>query len=685
MKLARILKFSFRFLLAALILLIVGALLFITLYPAENILKLVTSNAEQALGRKVSIKDIGYSLGGIYLRDLVIYESDEKSPVLASVEKANIRFSFLSLLRSEFDADAISLKKPVCNISFNDDGVSNIESLISSLAKNKGSGMSAKISKISVSDATLTLANPPPVLAPLAGTYVIDADVYIRKKIEVRDCMLKLPEKRGVLRPEVDIEILKDDFRITGAVNIENASLLWVYKWGTNVTLPYNITNGSVTNLIITKNYVKGNANASSTLLNTTKIVHADGYCHVDIAGRTVLIAKTQGTIDKSSFYIENLHFTFDGNLIKFNINKIAASITDTMPLLKFMPKKLFGYAEGSLSYGGGLYNGTLAISNAGYDPSTKVISGLTTSITVTNNTFQKTGIPFNFYGNPCTLSIASTDRSLKKLYVNLSADMISIDSLSDKFSKSGSSVSVPMEILGSINVNRVQYAQYQMGNVQLQYNLSGSTLDIKGFQFYFSDGKIWGSGSINMSGEKPRASLQLQIGNLVVQKAIASNDKFRNRFFGVAGGKSTIDFELTADFFKTARGNAEITIDKGKLVDTGIQNGLGLLLAELKYKLRDLEFNRIYGNVDIRGTNYLINSFIFNSNNVRLKINGAFDQKLVAAPLNIQLEFTREFIQDLPGALTITLNKYFRGDWYIIPFVMNGDMTNSQNVRRAQ
>ncbi len=685
MKPARILKFSFRFLFAALILLIVGALLIITLYPAENILKLVTSNAEEVLGRKVTIRDIGYSLGGISLDGLVIYESDEKSPVLASVESADIRFSFLSLLRSEFDATAITLKKPLCNISFNDAGESNIESLITSLSKNKGSGMSAKISKISLSDATLALTNAPAYLAPLAGTYNIDADVYLKKKIEVRDCRLRLPENRGVLHPEMDIEILKGDFKITGSVNLENASLLWVYRWGTNLTLPYNIINGSVTNLIITKNYVKGNANATSTLLNTPKILHADGFCHVDIAGRTVLIAEAQGHIEKSSFFVENLHFTFSGSLIKFSINKIAASITDTMPLLKFMPPKLFGYAEGSLRYGGGVYNGTLAVSNAGYDPATKLISGLSTTITVNNNIFQKTGIPFNFYGNPCTLSIASTDRSLKRLHVNLAADRISIESLTDKFPKSDASLSVPIEILGSINVTRAQYGQYQMGNVQLQYNLSGSTLAINGFQFYFSDGKITGSGSINMAQARPLATLQLQISNLVVQKAIASNDKFRNRFFGIAGGKSLIEFEVSGDIFKTARGNAEITIDRGKLVDTGIQNGLGLLLAELKYKLRDLEFNKIYGNIDIRGTNYLINSFIFNSNNVRLKITGAFDQKLVAAPLNIQLEFTREFIQDLPGALNLTLNRYLRGDWYIIPFVMNGDMTSSQNVRRVQ
>jgi hypothetical protein len=682
---AKILRVSLVVLFSAFVILSIGALLFIKLYPAENLLKLVTSGAEEALGRKVEVKGIGWDLGGISLEGLVIHESDESSPVLASVEKASIRFSLLSLLKSEFEVTAISLKKPVCNISFDDKGESNIGRLVSSLSGKKGSGMSAKISKITLTDATLTLANPIPVLAPLAGTYVIDADVYLKEKIEVRDCRLKLPVDRGVVRPDVDIEIFKDDFKITGKAHLENASLLWVYKWGDNVTLPYNLINGTVTNLIITKDYVKGNAKATSTLLGFPKLLHADGYCHVDIAGRTVLIGNTQGNIEKSSFYVESLHFTFDGNLIKFSVNKIAAQVADTMPLLKFMPRKLFGYAEGSLRYASGLYNGTLSVSNAGYDPVQKVISGLTATVTVTNNTFQKTGIPFNFYGNPCALSVASTERNLSRLYVNLLSDRISLDMLNEKLSGANPTVSVPLEILGSINVNQVQYGPYQMGNVQVQYLLSGSTFSIKGFQFYFADGKVSGNGSINMSGERPKASLLLQIERLIVQKAIASSDKFRNRFFGIASGKSTIDFELSSSILQTARGTAEVTIDKGKLVDTGVQNGLGLLLAELKYKLRDLEFNKIYGNIDIRGTNYLINSFIFNSNNVRLKITGSFDQKLVARPLNIQLEFTRDFIQDLPGALTFTLNKYLRGEWYIIPFIMNGDMTNSENVRRAQ
>ena len=512
MKPAKILKVSSLVLFSALVILSVGALLFIKLYPAENILKLVTTGAEDALGRKVEVKGIGWSFGGITLEGVAIHESDEASPVLASVEKAGIRFSILSLLRSEFDIASITLKKPVCNISFNDKGEANIASLITGLSKKKGPGMSAKISKLTLSDATLTLSRPIPVLVPLAGTYVIDADVYLKEKIEVRDCTLKLPGDRGVLQPDLDIEILKDDFRITGKVHLENASLLWVYKWGDNVTLPYNIINGKVTNLIITKNYVKGNVKATSTLLGFPKLLHADGYCHVDIAGRTVFIGNAQGNVEKSSFYVEGLLFTFDGNLINFSVNRVAASVTDVMPMLKFMPRKLFGFAEGSLRYAGGLYNGTLAVSNAGYDPVQKVVSGLAATITVTNNTFQKTGIPFSFYGNPCTLSVASTERDLKRLYVNIVSDRISMDMLNEKLSGAKASVSVPMEILGAITVNQVLYGPYQMSNIQLQYLLSGSTFAIKGFQFYFAEGKISGSGTIGMAGEKPQASLALQI-----------------------------------------------------------------------------------------------------------------------------------------------------------------------------
>jgi len=683
-KLAKTFRFLLIFLIAVFLIISISAVLFINYYPIENILKLVISKSETALGRKVSIGDLAYGFGGVSLSQVTIYESDERSPVFASVDRADLKFSLVSLFKFELDFDSISLKGAQCNIVFYDQKESNIGKLISSLPKNSDSGVTATISKIKLSGAVITLSNPPSYLAPLAGTYRVDGTIHLKKNIMIRDCTVVLPDNRGKLRPELTIKALKNDFNISGKTDLENASLLWVYRWGNNLTLPYNVVNGSVKNLKITKTFVKGDVSAVSTLLNTGKAIRADGFCKVDIAGRTVYIGRTRGGIDASSFYIDGLLFTFAGKLISFSFKNISAQISDAKPVLKFIPAKLFGKVEGDLSYGGGRYNGTLALSNCGYDPDINIISGIHATIAVTNNMFKATGIPFSFYGNPCALSIAATDSMLSKLYINIGAEKIVIDPDTNTYSPSAAPINLPIEITGTINIHQLSYTRHRFSNVQLQYQLLGGNLAIKGFQFLYADGTISGSGNIALGQGSPQASLTLNISRLIMQNAIAFNEKLRNRFFGLVNGKSRIDFELSDKIFQTARGNVEFTIDKGKLVDTGIQNGLGLLLSELRYKLRDMEFSKIYGNIDIIGTNYHIRSFIFNSNHVRLKIDGMFNQKLISSPLHITLEFTREFIQDLPGIITLGLNKYRKGEWYIMPFIQNGDMTDGSRVQRA-
>ncbi len=684
MKPAKTLKALFIVLLSLLIIASASVALLVTLYPAERILTLVTGKAESALGRKVIIRSIGYGLGGIALEDVTVYESDENSPLLARVEKADLRISLLSLFRLELDFGSITLKKAHCNIIFDEKKESNIGKLISGFTKKSGSAVTAKISKIRLADASVTLTNPPPVLAPLAGTYRVDGTVKIGKYIEIHDCSVRLPLARGRAHPELTIKKLKDDFEISGSVKLENASLLWVYQWGTDVRLPYNIVNGTIRNLVITKTFVKGDVVATSTLLNSAKIISAAGSCKVDISGRTVFIGQTRGGIDKSSFYIDSLHFTFDGNLIRFGIRNIDALISDAAAVLKFLPAKLYGSVAGDLRFGGGLYNGKLKLGNCGYDPDTKLISDLHAAITISDNRFTQSGIPFKFYGNSCALSIASTEANFSTFFINIGAEKIIIDPEKNRFSQGDAPINIPKEIRGFINVNQLQCGPHRISGIQLQYLLSGSTAGIKGFQFIFADGKISGSGAVTMGRGAPQASLSLNFSNVALQNAISFNEKIRNRIFGAVSGKSKIDFELSGRILETARGKVEFTIDRGKLVDTGVQNGLGLLLSELKYKLRDLEFNKIYGNMDIQGTTYLVNSFIFNSNNVRLKITGVFNNKLIASPLNITLEFTREFIQDLPGLFTMGLNKYIRGEWYIMPFILNGDMMTGSNVKRV-
>ncbi len=684
MKPAKTLKAAAVVLLSIILLLSASVALLVVFYPAERILSLVTGKAESALGRKVVIRHIGYGIGGITLRDVTVYESGEESPVLAGVEKADLRISLLSLLRMELDFNSISLKKARCNIVFDRNGESNIGKLISNLMKGSGSGVTAKISRIKVTGATVTLTTPPPVLSPLAGAYEIDATVQIGTNIVVKDCAVQLPKPRGVLRPELSIKTSKGDFEITGSVKLENASLLWVYQWGKNLNLPYHVVNGTIKNLVISKSIVKGEVIAASTLLNTSKVINADGSCTVDIAGRTVFIGRAGGSIDKSSFYIDSLHFTFGGALMGFNIKNINAQVSDAATILKFLPAKLYGKVEGDLRYGGGLYNGNLRLINCGYDPDIKLISDLNAAVAIADSRFKQTGIPFRFYGNPCALSIASTEADFSKLFINVGAEKIVIDPEKNRFSQGDAPIDIPKEISGIININNLRYGAHQVSGIQLQYLLSGSTASIKGFQFIFADGKINGRGAVTMGQGPPQASLALNFTGILMQNAVSSNEKIRNRIFGAASGTAKIDFELSGRILQTARGNVEFTVERGKLVDTGVQNGLGLLLSELKYKLRDLEFNKIYGNMDIQGTTYLVRSFIFNSDKVRLKITGTFNDRLVASPLNISLEFTKEFIQDLPGLITMGLNKFMRGEWYIMPFVLNGDMMNGSNVKRV-
>ena len=684
MRPVKILKVLAGILISVIIVISIGAALLITLYPRDRLLNTVITMAEAALKRKVAVKNINYSFGGIVLEGVVIHDDDTaESPVLVSSKSVNISFSLASLLRMEIDFNKISLKDSACNIVFDDKGVSNIEKLIQDLSKDGDTGVKAKLSSINLTNAVLTLENPPKILQPLAGTYVISGKIRIKKNIHVYDCSLRLPQQRGMIFPDVVIKTLPGNFEIKGSADLENASLLWVYQWGDNVTLPYNLINGKVTDLVITKNYVTGIAHATSTLLNSTKSVRADGRCRVDIDNRTVRIYVAAGSIEKSSFYVENLHFTFNGKLIRFNVKNIDSEITDAALLLKFMPSKLFGRVAGSLSYSAGLYDGTLSIANGGFDPKVKIISDVHTSITVNGNIFKKTDIPLKLYGNPCSLSIASNDRSLAKFYVNLSADSFTIDTFKNKFSETNEPLNLPVEIIGMINVASLKYPPFRLSNVQIQYRLAGSTFNLNGFQFLFAGGMINGTGAIRILQGPARASLSLKFSDMVIQEMIASSEKIRNRAFGVVRGNSKIEFELNSRILQTARGNVEFNIDRGKLVDTGVQNGLGLLMAEMKYKLRDLEFSRIYGNIDIAGTNYTIKQFIFNSNNVRLKVTGNFDQELVANPLYINLEFTKEFIQDLPGAITLGLNKYLRGEWYMVPFIMNGDINASGNVKR--
>jgi len=376
-----------------LLLLAIGAALLIKYYPKEYLLEFVTKRAEGVLDRKVFIRDISYGLGGVTLEDVRINESDsDQAPLIFGSEYVDLRFSFISLLKLNLDFDKIAVRNANCNIVFDDKGISNIQKLFSGISNRGNLGLSAKISRLSLFNTAISLENPPKNLAPLAGTYKVTGKILIDDSIKIYGYTIQLPGQRGRISPELTMEIFKDDFAVTGSVRLENVSLLWVYQWGKDVSLPYNYINGRVTDLVITKTYVKGRARASSTLLNTSKLLRMEGSCQVDLDAGKVLISQTAGSIDSSNFFIENLDFTFEGKIIRFRIKNINAVLSDMMPLIKIIPSKLFGNVTGSVSYAGGTYSGNMTLVDFGWDPETKIISGLRATLLVSDNMFKNNG-----------------------------------------------------------------------------------------------------------------------------------------------------------------------------------------------------------------------------------------------------------------------------------------------------
>lgn len=160
------------------------------------------------------------------------------------------------------------------------------------------------------------------------------------------------------------------------------------------------------------------------------------------------------------------------------------------------------------------------------------------------------------------------------------------------------------------------------------------------------------------------------------------SDEKLNNRFFGFADGTANLNMAIRENIIDTIKGNAIFNVTKGKMVNTGIQDGLIIFLSELRYKLKNLEFNKIYGNIDISGRNFKINSFIFNSEDLRLSLQGNLNSDLTAKDINMKLEFNNHFIKDIPRPALAVFNEYSSGKWFIIPFLLNGNITESKNMK---
>jgi hypothetical protein len=359
-------------------------------------------------------------------------------------------------------------------------------------------------------------------------------------------------------------------------------------------------------------------------------------------------------------------------------------SISDIRSLIREVPNELYGRASGSISYSGEKLNTGIKLMNIGFDLKKKLVSGINTELNIRNNIFKNENMKIKIMDNPCLVSVASTSGLLKKIFLNITTEHFVV-----KMKSNGSTqppFTLPFQITGKISANKVIADPVTITGLNIIYTASGKTIDIRKLGAYIMGGSINGSGQIDMAGKVPGATLKTLFNNIKVQDLASLSENFKGRMFGVADGRVNLSCKLGKDILKTVKGVAEVIIDKGKLANTGIQNGLGVWLSELKYKLKDLEFNKIYGNISLNGITYFINSFQLQSEDIQLKLRGKIDDNLIAENLFLNLEFTQKFIQDLPApAIRIGLRKNLRGKWYVIPFVLNGDITKSKNLKRIR
>ncbi len=672
---------SFLLLLA----LAIGLILYF--FPKEKVKTIIIEKARILIKREVTIEKIDYNLKGVSLSGIKIYETPaNEGKILAEADNVILGIAYPSLLQKKVLISRIYLKNLKINFEFDNEGNSNIENFFDDLSESEGEDkQTADIKMIRMENTSFTLKNPPEFLKPLEGEYRINSDFYPKENslIEVKKCRLQLPGERGTLSPELFISLKKDNFEITGETELKKASLAWVYKWASH-PLPYHLVNGRITDLKINKNMVEGKADVTSTVFNSKKIINALGSCRVRIDKETVLIFDTNGTIDKSKGFLKTLLLTFNGKLRGFEISDFDISISDFRSLFWEVPDGLYGRASGNVRYSGEKVNAGIKLVNSGFDFKNKLISGINTELKITNNIFTKENLQLKIMGNPCLVSIASTDGLLKKIFLNIASENFTIKKSGDDNKQR--TFDLPFHLAGKISVKKTIAGPVSLSDLNIIYSAINKKIDIRKFGAFAMGGSVSGSGQIEMSGKTPRARLKTLFNNIKVQDIASLSDNFKGRMFGVADGRVNISCNLEKDILKTLNGKAEIIIDKGKLANTGIQNGLGIWLSELKYKLKDLEFNKIYGNVLLNGSSYNINSIQLQSEDIQLKLRGKIDDNLIAENLLIDLEFTKGFIQDLPApAIRIGLRKNLRGKWYVIPFVVNGDITKSKNLKRRE
>ncbi len=655
-------------------------------FPIEKVKTIVAKQAEASLARAVSIGHIRYGIHGLHLSDITVFDGlSEKDPTLAKISECHLGIHLRSLLSFQMNFDFIHLEGLSLDIVYAN-GISNLERFIDDYNKTP---ITTKIDVVRFRDARISLKNPPESMKPLSGTYRLSSTIDISSKdaTTARNTIIHLPENRGTIQSErIDIAAKDGGFLLKTNVALERCSLLWVYGWKSGAPLPFRTFDGTIDDLIITAREIKGKVKGSSQLASG-KTIAVDGACTVTIPTKHTLITNTECRLGNSSANVKVLSIPSNGSIDRLVIQKLTADIQDIQPLIGFLPTHVRGTVSGNFSYENGVVNADIKISGGAIGIDGKIARNINETIQITNNTFRKENIAVTILDTPCTLSIATAGNMFNSFIINASAKEMTIDTDSSKDDKINlAEIAIPIAIQGNIAIEKLFIDKYTFSSAKAAYAAKGTHIAINSFSAKCFGGEIEGRGAV--IGTKNDADIEttFTFKKIKVQQIAELHETIKNRFFGTAHGKSEIAFRSGKDSeaLKSMKGRIEFTIDNGKLVDTGLQNGLGTVLSEMKYKLKDLEFSKIAANLSILGSNFYVNHFEFFAPDVRLKLEGYFNKEL-EGDLKLNLEFNKNFIQDVPNPALLQLNKYKQGGWYIIPFAMKGSITKGENYKKLK
>ena len=228
-KIRKAIKVLVGFIFIIMLILTTGTAVFIYFFPEERALKIIQDRTEEYLKTPITIESLNYSLKGIVLSRITVYDSDkDEKNALLKIDEASILLSLFSLLGDEIHVWSINLKGLHVNFIFNKDGTHNYSNLINNIkgdgqnTEPEKSGKSLKISRVVLDECKLNLVNPPRDYRPLEGEYEIHTTINFKDEgvYHFDHSKIVLPSGRGVMKPDLDL-ILTDTFLIRGKVSLE--------------------------------------------------------------------------------------------------------------------------------------------------------------------------------------------------------------------------------------------------------------------------------------------------------------------------------------------------------------------------------------------------------------------------------------------------------------------------------